>query len=348
MDEREQATGNEHAEASPPADAGSIPAGFEADLVLEPEASNELPITSDLPCLRCAYSLRGLKPTDLCPECGLPVLASIDDWPLFKRSEDALRRERRGAAFVQYGMLAAVLTAVLGFALQMLIAMRQITVIPGGQTPQMGAGVVWSSVLMGAMISIPLLFICRGWWLMGVPEQEPRAIETASARSWLRVCAIIVGITIGAELLLSIAAAIVTPLSVPTGGSTWFVLYAVILTLQGLAQLTGYFAYFACFFASMALLIRIGQRGRAGQFVRRVRRDRIAIPIVSILLLCVMIGPLIGAILYYLRLGEFRGILDHALRMRQNMTTTNPSPASGALEREDWIHEHTKLRSDQP
>ena len=34
----------------------------------------------DVPCVRCAYNLRHLDHEARCPECGTPVLKSVDDW----------------------------------------------------------------------------------------------------------------------------------------------------------------------------------------------------------------------------------------------------------------------------
>lgn len=44
---------------------------------------DDLPISAelideDMPCIRCAYNLRGLKPDGRCPECGAPIEETID------------------------------------------------------------------------------------------------------------------------------------------------------------------------------------------------------------------------------------------------------------------------------
>lgn len=42
-----------------------------------PEGRVALELTGDIRCIRCRYSLRGLSVRTPCPECGLPVLATI-------------------------------------------------------------------------------------------------------------------------------------------------------------------------------------------------------------------------------------------------------------------------------
>jgi hypothetical protein len=36
------------------------------------------PFDKDLPCIRCGYNLRGLKPDGNCPECGAPIRKSLN------------------------------------------------------------------------------------------------------------------------------------------------------------------------------------------------------------------------------------------------------------------------------
>ena len=50
------------------------------ELDLDPEELAELgdaPLEKDLPCVRCGYNLRGLKPAGRCPECATPVSKAL-------------------------------------------------------------------------------------------------------------------------------------------------------------------------------------------------------------------------------------------------------------------------------
>jgi hypothetical protein len=42
-----------------------------------PVEGDDIPFDQDLPCLRCGYNLRGLKPTGQCPECGANIRKAL-------------------------------------------------------------------------------------------------------------------------------------------------------------------------------------------------------------------------------------------------------------------------------
>ena len=71
----------------------------------------ERSISFDRKCTGCGYNLRGLPGTGACPECGRPVLDSLDQ--TIKRIEESLRGPRLGA----FDKFCAVLAAVLGVVL---------------------------------------------------------------------------------------------------------------------------------------------------------------------------------------------------------------------------------------
>lgn len=54
-----------------------------ADKAKEAEGAGESPLSdelidADMPCLRCGYNLRGLKPVGQCPECGSRIEKTVD------------------------------------------------------------------------------------------------------------------------------------------------------------------------------------------------------------------------------------------------------------------------------
>ncbi|TVQ61748.1 MAG: hypothetical protein EA378_08370 [Phycisphaerales bacterium] len=338
MGDRDQ-TGASEAHDSADMANRAIPHGFEADLGLEPTASDHFPIAADLPCLKCAYSLRGLKYSDLCPECGLPVRASIDNWPLHRRDPEAIRREHRATGFVQYGMLAYPIVVLSAMGLQIAYAAQRVRFAPAtpGNPGPITAADPWFISATSIFAMVPLFFVYWGWWRLGIREPEPRAIETDSIRQWLRVGAVIACVSAIVQVLATpfSAAAPFTPTPGGMGVSAGAAI--VIMGISFLVSIAGLFGLCACFFASMALIIRLGHRGRAGDLVRKARRDRIAIPIVTVLLACVVIGPVIGAVLYYIRLAQFRKLLDGVLRVQSELQErpANQAPlgaASGGFE----------------
>jgi len=56
-------------------------------------------VVSVLLCIRCSYALAGLSSLDTCPECGLPVIDSINSQIIEPVDHQTIRKVRRGIAF---------------------------------------------------------------------------------------------------------------------------------------------------------------------------------------------------------------------------------------------------------
>lgn len=73
------------------------------------------PISTDLPCCRCSYNLRGLTSASRCPECGTPVQTSIYaipklDRPLADADPGYVRALSRSAALMLGALAVAAFT----------------------------------------------------------------------------------------------------------------------------------------------------------------------------------------------------------------------------------------------
>lgn len=128
-------------------------------------------LTGDLPCIRCTYNLRGLSVRQQCPECGLPVLATILGVIDPAASElQPIRRPRLVAALFLAWPALALLAAVLAWAVHLAPMARE-------------AGLLLAAPPWAARASVALLLLsggCAGV-LVRPHAQIPRAQSWAAA-----------------------------------------------------------------------------------------------------------------------------------------------------------------------
>lgn len=94
------------------------------------------PLGEDIPCRRCSYNLRGLRPDGLCPECGTPVGLSTRLPLLCYADPDWLKKVVRGLTIILWMILVGLLAGVLSVVLQQ-VGQREF-----GQILALGAGIV--------------------------------------------------------------------------------------------------------------------------------------------------------------------------------------------------------------
>lgn len=89
-------------------------------LTAEPALDSSGNLSADLPCRRCAYNLRGLRPAGRCPECGLAVDISCHADVLRYADPGWLKTLQRGTSLILWSWVAALLlfgaNAVLGLS----------------------------------------------------------------------------------------------------------------------------------------------------------------------------------------------------------------------------------------
>lgn len=114
------------------------PGGFDP---AQPMSSE--PLTSDAPCRKCGYNLRGLNLDGRCPECGTPVGLSLYGDLLRYSDPNWVRTLYRGVRTIIWGIvvafLGAILMIVLGVAMPSLLAVAPLASVIAGLMWVVGA-----------------------------------------------------------------------------------------------------------------------------------------------------------------------------------------------------------------
>ena len=134
-------------------------------------------------CMRCRYLLRGLDPAGVCPECGLPILETIDD---LIRQARRLPRPRPvhpplhelGRARLRVGAAGVALLALAFAGVWPWAEMRAVREWSG---PWVDPDLVF--------IGIGVAFCVGAWLLSAVGRPHPDLRPWRDARLWMRCCA---------------------------------------------------------------------------------------------------------------------------------------------------------------
>ena len=243
-------------------------------------ASQPEPVEPDRFCLACGYSLRGLLTDGACPECGTPVLRSLQGNLLKFSSRDYLAALNRG--------LVLVLIAIAGSAASVLMA------IGGGfiSIAGVGGGEIWMGALGIAQVGFSVVLVV-GWWFFSTPDPAVLGHDTGD---WPRR---IIRITV---VVSAVMAVLGTALEMTTADD----LAAITVLLDTAAQIVR-------FFAAMIYLRWMAPRLPSREVEQRARRFMWLGPLLVVFGLCII--PYIVAIVMYFTLLnaariEIRRILD--------------------------------------
>jgi hypothetical protein len=146
----------------------------------------ELPI----PCVRCGYSLAGLKTSGKCPECALPISNSVFADRLEYASESYLQSLARGCRLAQIAPLAVLLCFLTVWLSTFLVAM-----LTAGNPPNWLASIFFATLAAVPALSMSAWLV--GWWLLTPPTHavDVQGPEN-TARRWVRVCCVIEAIAL--------------------------------------------------------------------------------------------------------------------------------------------------------
>lgn len=190
----------------------------------------------DIPCRRCSYNLRGLRPDGLCPECGTPVGLSTRLPLLCYADPDWLRKVVRGLTIILWMILVSILATAAAAVLQHM-GQREF-----GQIVGLAAGIV----------------SLYGVWLMTTPDPSGIGEDpNITARKVVRFA-------VAAGLLSQVLTSVMESLAA-TGAVQW-----MLWGLIGVCTLIGLAGEFAKFIFYERLARRIPDRALAdrGRFLK--------------------------------------------------------------------------------
>lgn len=239
--------------------------------------STSVVISEDRPCLSCGFNLVGLSVSGVCPECGQPVLRSLQGNLLRYSNPEYLAGLHRGVFLVQAAII-----------VQVLMAIGTLVIAFTG-----GAPLVNSLVQPFQGVSL-LASICSvvGWWLLSSPDPAYSGSNDGTrARQVVRI-------TVAVN-----AAAAVLPLVL--GGANAGMVFrggannaaAMLSQVVGIASLI---AWVVWFFAAMRYLQWLAPRIPSEKILKRARLMMWLGPVLyTVGAPFCGLGPLVALILYY-------------------------------------------------
>jgi hypothetical protein len=261
-------------------------------------------VLPDLACSGCSYNLRGLPLTGACPECSAPVA-------------DSLRARSLPFAAPHYRatLLAGLNTVLTGLLLLIGVTIAQAAV------HALALGRAAAAVSALAELALTLVFAI-GYWRYTTPDpgfaftEQPR-----SARAVARAAAVVSAVASLVTSVISLVYPIVNA-SIAAGNLTPLTLIAAT------AGITGVIAWLVQFFAVLTYTAWLADRIPDPDLARRARRYRWLIPVLYLVLSCVLIGPLVAFIMYWVLLSAVRNHLRNiALAPALHRGPPPPAPA---------------------
>ena len=241
---------------------------------------------NDVTCLNCGYNLRGLSESGNCPECGTPVWRSLRGNLLIFSAPEYLAMLNRGLLCILIAVIAKFAFMIVGIGA--LALFRQ---------DAMG---LYLAITTTVPLGIGALSLV-GWWMFSAPDPAIIGNEKGSGPRKAIRAAVIVSASCSVLALASQYA------MRPTES-------AQIAT--GVAGVMEGIAWLVTFFASMMYISWLAPRIPSRDLDLQARRYMWMIPLIYVLGACVIVGPLVAAVLYYLMLNNIRITLQ-SIRQKQ-------------------------------
>ncbi len=264
-------------------------------------------IEDDHLCMTCSYSLRGLRQSDQCPECGTLVAESLRGDMLFYRNPDYTRKLLKGLSFILNGILLQIIAMFVGGLLIGILAGAAVGAIPSSVTLFVLPAL---SVVISGIITI-------GWWWFtsqdpGVAtELEPKARKIVRGAVIASVAFTLLSFVAG-FLPSSLTSGIAPTRGLPPAGLSGF---DVLIILIGLGSVA---AWITQFFAGMLYVRGLARRLPNEKIHKRAKSRMIACPIwYTVGFLLCGLGPVIALILYWNLLNMVRTALKTIIEAQE-------------------------------
>lgn len=290
-------------------------------------------VDADTPCIVCSYNLRGQRRNGRCPECGTAVARTLAGNLLRFASAEYLQAIARGLQLVIWGTIAKTVLSIMGGITGAALSFMAAT---------QGAGMTMQGVVMiGAALGGTLLtlVVVAGWLMVSIEDPGIAGTNRGSrARQVVRICAVLSGVgTVIGNLLLFVGP---TPMFA-TGTAGGAIPGATALSLTSLlimsgSQMAAGLAGIVLFFGSIIYARWLAARVPDPNLVRQSGLYLWLLPVLYVFGSCVIVGPLIAAILYLIYLFTLRRHVLAALawqaspQAREIMDPSSPSTAAPA------------------
>lgn len=263
----------------------------------------ELPETNAAACFYCGYDLSATARDAVCPECGTPTEFGYGHGPLSSVETETLQTIARGFGNAMAGILLYVGSTLVNIFVSMYLGISTFQQIQPGQQPTFGRMYYLVNFASGLLTTLASLIFFAGWWkitspLDGLPDSLDRS-------DWRRILRITIPIQV-AGLFLGLVFHVywfaMMPIPSPTGSQQslqgWEFVLTVLSALIGLVLFANMIViwifqmFYARWFARLALDTPMAKRAK-----HLIWSGPLMVVVGS---MCLMIGPLVFAILYYL------------------------------------------------
>jgi len=260
-------------------------------------------------CLQCGYQIRGMASDRNCPECGTPISRSLRGNLLIFSASNYLRSLHMGLICI---LLAAILQALFGLIaaaggifIAVSVAMSAGAGGGGGPNPAIMQNLqLWIGA--GTMPIAALSLV--GWWLFSAPDPAVVHGQTGqSARVTIRITVAVVAVASILNFAFIVAS---------QRNPAMIILTSVAGILSGIASLVQ-------FFASMLYVRWLAPRLPDLALINRATLYMWLLPVIYVVGMCLLIGPLVAQIMYLLMLNGIR-IRLRIIRERQALDFPEP------------------------